>query len=169
MQRRCRVHAVLDTVWGMDTDMKEFKKQEKQYIYFRDRGSCTFCGKELQLRQTSLDHYLPKSKGGPDAVYNIVLSCKTCNKLKKSSVPGDYAEVMIKLLKKGVRDKKITGSTLKIRHQELEGLVEEVDRVEHIGEYTAFQSPRYRFYIEGNKIVKMVQINGISSDGTDSD
>lgn len=148
--------------------MKEFKKQEKQYIYFRDGGSCTFCGKELQLRQASLDHYLPKSKGGPDAVYNIVLSCKTCNKLKKSSIPEDYEDVMIRLLKKGVRDKKITGSALKIRHQELEALVAEVDKVEHIGEYTVFQSPRYRFYVKGDKIVRVVQIGSLSKDMGDN-
>jgi len=79
------------------------KRIDKKYIYERDKGICTFCGRELLLRQISLDHYLPKSKGGPDDIFNLVLSCKKCNEYKKSRIPPDYKDKIIELFKKVLR------------------------------------------------------------------
>lgn len=141
--------------------MKPYKKIEKQYIYIRDGGICRYCRKDLQFGQASLDHYLPRSKDGPDDVFNLVLSCKRCNKLKKSQVPEDWAEMMAGLFKKAVRDRKIEAPGLGAKHDELAALVDEIIRVEAVGRETVFQSGRLRFYVRQNKIRKMVRINMI--------
>ncbi|MDK2800410.1 MAG: hypothetical protein PWP27_1672 [Clostridiales bacterium] len=138
------------------------KNYIKKYIYSRDEGKCHFCGKKLLFKQMSVDHYLPKSKGGPNDIFNLVLSCKKCNKIKKSYVPEDYTEVILALLKKAVQDEKITLGTVKIKKEDLNFLIQEVERIEDIGEFTVFQSKSYRFYIKHNKIYKVVYVDSSS-------
>lgn len=132
------------------------KRNDKRYIYMRDGGRCYFCGKELLFKQISLDHYLPKSKGGPNDSFNLVCSCRRCNKYKKSSVPEDYKDVLMELLKKAVEDGQIT--SIGIKKRELTWLINEVYRLEAIGEYTVFQSSSNRFYVRNNKIDKIVNV-----------
>lgn len=132
------------------------KKVLKTYIYERDEKKCYFCEKPLAFHQISLDHYLPKSKGGTDDVFNIVLSCKKCNKYKKSTVPKDYKDVILALFKQAVKDRKITVSRLKL--QEIEGYIEEVHKIEEILDCVVFQSDNKRFYVKNNKITKLVAI-----------
>jgi CRISPR/Cas system Type II protein with McrA/HNH and RuvC-like nuclease domain len=136
-------------------EIMDQKKIEKQYVYIREQGKCYFCGKEVLLKKVSLDHYLPKSAGGPNDSFNLVLSCKRCNKLKKSTIPKDYGEVLLRLFQKAVRDEKIIGSGLKMKHQELIELANHVYGMETIGEYTMFQSKTHRFYVKHNKIMKV--------------
>ncbi len=136
------------------------KTKDKRYIYIRDNKQCYFCNKELLFKQISLDHYLPRSKGGPDDIFNLVLSCKRCNKLKKSSIPEDYKDIMINLFKKGVKDRKIIAAGIGIKQKELMDIIEDVFRIEDIGEeYTVFQSYNYRFYIKQNKIYKIIHMD----------
>lgn len=135
------------------------KKAEKQYVYERDNKICSFCGKELLFKQVSLDHYLPKSKGGPDETFNFVLSCRKCNKMKKNHVPKNYKEVMIDLFKRAVEDGKIVGAGIKIKQRELKEITQKVYKVENIGEYTVFQSKDHRFYVKQNKIYKIVRVD----------
>lgn len=135
------------------------KKNEKKYIYMRDNGICHFCGKELSFKQISLDHYLPKSKGGPDDTFNLVCSCKGCNKYKKSSVPDDYKEMILDLFKKAVRDGKITGAGIKIKKKELIRLTDQVIKIEKIGTCLVFQSNTHRFYVKNNTIYKIVRLD----------
>lgn len=133
----------------------ERKKMEKQYVYIREQGKCYFCGKEVLLKKVSLDHYLPKSAGGPNDSFNLVLSCKQCNKLKKSTIPKNYGEVLLRLFQKAVLDEKITGPGIKMKHHELIELVSHVNGMEMMGEYTIFQSKSHRFYVKHNKIMKV--------------
>jgi len=44
--------------------------------------NCEYCGKEDG--NLEWEHIIPRSKGGPDNIDNLVLSCKTCN-LKKGT------------------------------------------------------------------------------------
>ena len=73
---------------------------EKTYIYERDGRKCFYCKKDLKYRQVTLDHYLPKSKGGKEEIYNLVLCCRKCNKLKGNRIPKDYKKMILKLFKR---------------------------------------------------------------------
>lgn len=132
------------------------KRSDKRYIYIRDGGTCYFCGKELLFKQISLDHYLPKSKGGPNDSFNLVCSCRRCNKYKKSSVPDDYKDVLLSLFKKAVEDGKMTA--IGVKKNDLIKLTDEANRLEEIGEYTVFQSCSNRFYVKNNMIEKIVRV-----------
>lgn len=50
-------------------------------IYKRDDHECQYCGSEKDL---TLDHVIPRSKGGQDTWDNLVTCCSKCN-LKKGN------------------------------------------------------------------------------------
>ncbi len=47
-------------------------------VYKRDQFTCVYCGNTNKAELT-LDHVVPKSKGGKDSWNNLVTACKKCN------------------------------------------------------------------------------------------
>ena len=56
--------------------------KRRQKIYQRDGWRCVACGIGHDL---TLDHILPKSKGGTDALDNLQTMCRTCNQAKRDA------------------------------------------------------------------------------------
>lgn len=50
---------------------------------------CFYCKRELTWKTITLDHVIPKSRGGPDTVDNLVIACARCNNKKGDSLPGE--------------------------------------------------------------------------------
>ena len=48
----------------------------------RDNYVCRYCGE----RATTADHVVPKTKGGTDAMNNLVAACRECNSGKRDRV-----------------------------------------------------------------------------------
>tara|TARA_Y100000592_G_scaffold55188_1_gene86865 strand:+ start:937 stop:1473 length:537 start_codon:yes stop_codon:yes gene_type:complete len=48
-------------------------------VYLRDLFTCQYCGCEHHHENLTLDHVLPRSKGGKSAWENIVTACFECN------------------------------------------------------------------------------------------
>lgn len=59
---------------------------QKRRILLRQDKSCFYCGKKLTLSSSTLDHCIPKSKGGSDDFDNLVLACKKCNQDKADKI-----------------------------------------------------------------------------------
>lgn len=57
-------------------------KFSRANIYARDRGRCQYCSKKVTLRNYTMDHVVPRSKGGITKWENIVVSCWECNQKK---------------------------------------------------------------------------------------
>ena len=55
------------------------EKPTKAAIYRRDWYCCQYCG---STRNLTIDHLIPKSRGGEDTWSNPLLACESCN-LKK--------------------------------------------------------------------------------------
>lgn len=51
-------------------------------VFARDRHICQYCGDIFSAKDLTLDHVLPKSKGGRTTWENIVTACKPCNHSK---------------------------------------------------------------------------------------
>lgn len=66
----------------------DFKKI-REYVYERDNYECHYCGCRCTKHNISLDHLLPRSRGGSDFPDNLVASCINCNERKKDM---DYNE-----------------------------------------------------------------------------
>ena len=50
------------------------------------RQVCHYCGKDC-TGDFHWDHFIPISKGGPEAPWNLVVSCPTCNLSKSDKLP----------------------------------------------------------------------------------
>lgn len=53
-------------------------KKLRLQILARDNHTCAYCGGEA----TTIDHIIPKAKGGSDTESNLIACCRTCNTLK---------------------------------------------------------------------------------------
>jgi len=53
---------------------------------------CRYCEVELHQRRATLDHVIPRSRGGADAISNLALTCKFCNMAKAARLPGELLE-----------------------------------------------------------------------------
>lgn len=61
-----------------EMEMSSINKEDK-YQLKEGFGECIYCGKECD---TTFDHLIPVSEGGPDKVSNQVPACKSCNSEK---------------------------------------------------------------------------------------
>jgi 5-methylcytosine-specific restriction endonuclease McrA len=55
-------------------------------IFKRDSGQCQYCGSDKDL---SIDHVLPRSRGGGSSWKNLVTACKPCNSRKGDDTPEE--------------------------------------------------------------------------------
>lgn len=53
----------------------------KRNLFIRDNFTCQYCGKKID-KDGSIDHVIPKSKGGASTYDNCVTSCIICNNKK---------------------------------------------------------------------------------------
>ena len=58
----------------------------RQNIFKRDKFCCQYCGKSKDL---TLDHVLPRARGGKSAWTNLVTACKRCNTVKGNNTPEE--------------------------------------------------------------------------------
>jgi len=58
----------------------------KRNIFIRDRFRCQYCGSTKDL---TVDHIIPKVRGGKDTWTNLVCACKKCNNQKGNRTPEE--------------------------------------------------------------------------------
>jgi 5-methylcytosine-specific restriction endonuclease McrA len=51
----------------------------------RDKRTCVYCGRTAD----TVDHVLPRSRGGGDTWFNLVAACQACNGLKGDRTPRE--------------------------------------------------------------------------------
>lgn len=61
----------------------------RRNIFARDSNRCQYCGKSLPANQLSIDHVMPRSRGGGTTWENVVCSCVTCNTRKGGRTPTE--------------------------------------------------------------------------------
>lgn len=66
-------------------------RPNRNRIYKRDGHSCVYCGSSKNL---TLDHVIPKSRGGSNDWTNLVTSCFKCNLKKADRTPEEARMVM---------------------------------------------------------------------------
>jgi HNH endonuclease len=54
----------------------------RKNIFLRDRNICQYCAKHFHSSLLTLDHIIPRAKGGKDTWSNLVACCGPCNKKK---------------------------------------------------------------------------------------
>ncbi len=59
----------------------------RKEIFARDGWACVYCGR--QSRDLTLDHVMPRHRGGGHTWENLVSACKSCNHRKAGHTPGE--------------------------------------------------------------------------------
>lgn len=90
-------------------------KFSRRNILARDEHRCQYCGKRFPASQLSIDHVIPKSRGGKSTWTNVVAACNPCNTLKGGRMPW---EASMKLRKPPTVPKKNPLLIDKVRSQE---------------------------------------------------
>jgi 5-methylcytosine-specific restriction endonuclease McrA len=65
----------------------------RQNIFKRDNFECQYCCKKREL---TIDHVVPRSKGGKDTWTNLVTACKKCNAKKGEHSPEQAGMVLMR-------------------------------------------------------------------------
>jgi 5-methylcytosine-specific restriction endonuclease McrA len=58
-------------------------------VFIRDRETCQYCGAQPGRKRLTIDHILPRSKGGTTAWENVVAACEACNHRKGGRTPTE--------------------------------------------------------------------------------
>ena len=58
-------------------------------IFERDDHTCQYCGRRLPARELTLDHVVPRSRGGRSTWRNLVVACFPCNDRKGNHLPRE--------------------------------------------------------------------------------
>jgi 5-methylcytosine-specific restriction endonuclease McrA len=87
---------------------KKNPKKNLRGIAARDKNTCQYTGRKLQPHEGSIDHVIPRSKGGSDDWENLVYAGKDVNHAKGSR---RNEEVGLKLLKNPVAPRSLPASS----------------------------------------------------------
>ena len=66
------------------------RRRKRRALALRDGASCFYCGRQLAtgepFSRPTIEHVVPVSRGGSNALENLVLACKPCNLAKGDQI-----------------------------------------------------------------------------------
>ena len=68
----------------------------RRNVFARDGNQCQYCGRNFPTSELSLDHVVPRSRGGGTTWENIVCACVACNVRKGGRTPHEARMQMIR-------------------------------------------------------------------------
>jgi 5-methylcytosine-specific restriction endonuclease McrA len=77
------------------------QKPTRALIYQRDDHTCQYCGSQKRL---TIDHIVPRSRGGQDTWENMVVACSPCN-VKKGNTLLEQTGMKLKRVPKAMENK----------------------------------------------------------------
>jgi len=72
----------------------------RKNILIRDENRCQYCTICFREGDLTIDHVIPRSKGGQSTWDNVVAACRSCNQRKRDHLVENSAVSLIKLPKK---------------------------------------------------------------------
>ena len=70
------------------------RKLTRLEVFHRDHYTCQYCGK--QTHQLTLDHVIPRYRGGEHVWENVVSACILCNRRKAGKTPNEAGMRLIR-------------------------------------------------------------------------
>jgi 5-methylcytosine-specific restriction endonuclease McrA len=96
---------------------KQTIRFNRRNIFARDSNRCQYCGKRFPTTELSLDHVVPRSRGGDTTWENIVCACVRCNVKKGGRTP---LEASMKLVRPPFKPKRSPQLTIKLGNPKYE-------------------------------------------------
>lgn len=72
----------------------------RENLIKRDRFKCQYCSKQEPARLLTIDHVLPRSRGGANSWENCVSACSDCNARKADKTPAEARMPLLSTPKK---------------------------------------------------------------------
>ena len=69
-------------------------KLSRQSLMARDRHTCQYCGKKT--KDLTVDHVIPRERGGAHDWNNLVACCMACNNRKRNRTPREAGMALIR-------------------------------------------------------------------------
>lgn len=82
-----------------DQDKPVNYRKQRHVLYGRQEGRCNGCRMDFPFKNMTVDHVLPRSRGGTDHLDNLQMLCNHCNSLKGNRTQ-EY--LVVKLKEQGV-------------------------------------------------------------------
>ena len=74
---------------GFDRMPRNDVKFNRRNLFARDGNRCQYCGRKFASSELSLDHVIPRSRGGKTTWDNVVCACVRCNVRKGGRTPHE--------------------------------------------------------------------------------
>ena len=68
----------------------------RKNVAWRDNNVCQYCAKKFKFKDITMDHVIPKSRGGGKTWMNIVAACKKCNNDKNDRTPEEACMPLVR-------------------------------------------------------------------------
>lgn len=89
-----KIPSIIKLVYLIKSIYKRKILYSKNNIYLRDGYTCVYCGNKFEKNQLTIDHIIPKSRGGKDSYLNCVTSCKSCNSKKSNKLIDELGLIL---------------------------------------------------------------------------
>jgi 5-methylcytosine-specific restriction endonuclease McrA len=81
---------------GFNDFVRHEVRFSRRNIFERDKNTCQYCGRRMARSDITLDHVVPRSRGGFDSWENLVLACMECNVRKANRTPEEARMPLIR-------------------------------------------------------------------------
>jgi 5-methylcytosine-specific restriction endonuclease McrA len=61
----------------------------RRNIFKRDKNTCQYCNTKYAREDLTIDHVMPRSRGGKNTWDNLVIACYPCNARKRNRLPSE--------------------------------------------------------------------------------
>ncbi len=68
----------------------------RRNLLHRDQHQCQYCRRRLRAAELTLDHVIPRSRGGRRSWENLVAACVRCNRRKANRTPREAGMVLLR-------------------------------------------------------------------------
>ena len=75
---------------------RQTRSLSRKNILIRDRFTCQYCKRIFSATDLTLDHVVPRSRGGDSSWENLVTSCRRCNNHKGDRLPEEAGMALVK-------------------------------------------------------------------------
>jgi len=94
----CQPEIIVCSIYN--TIPKNNLKLTRRNLLVRDNFTCQYCGCRVTSRDATIDHVLPRSRGGLNLWENLVISCIDCNVGKANKTPQEAGLRLLSKVKK---------------------------------------------------------------------
>jgi len=123
---------VTGPIFGKEFYDKESIFTDRAILYARDHYLCAYCGEQYSFGILTIDHVLPKSRGGKNIWMNTVTACRDCNHKKGNKTPEEAKMHLLYVPYVPTRHEKILLRNRKILADQMEFLLARIPKTSRV-------------------------------------